>query len=264
MAEIHGGQPAESLSIGQIAVTVSDVSKALAFYRDILGLHFLFSPSDSMAFLSAGDIRLMLSTPQGSGTPGANSILYFKVSGIEQAHASFVSRGARSERAPSLAAKLPDHDLWLGFLRDPDDNLVGLMEERVTITGAVSADLSFSRLLPTSDGGSRFETLAIPVTQQNFAPPAQPFGVSALSQATQCGFLCLPAGWVGEMHPSPMRMWIHVLEGEMRFEASNGEARHVAPGSSLLLEDTEGRGHLSQVVGPRPATLAVVRLPEPR
>ena len=116
--------------IGQIAVTVSDVSKALAFYRDILGLSFLFSPSDSMAFVSAGDTRLMLSTPQGAGTPGANSILYFEVGDIEQAYALFVSRGAIGERPPQLTAKMPDHELWLGFLRDPDGNLVGLMEEK--------------------------------------------------------------------------------------------------------------------------------------
>jgi len=116
--------------VGQIAITVSDVQKALAFYRDVLGLGFLFSPNDTMAFLSAGGTRLMLSTPQGAGTPGANSILYFAVSEIEKAHASFVSRGAASERPPQLAAKMPDHDLWLGFLRDPDGNLVGLMEEK--------------------------------------------------------------------------------------------------------------------------------------
>lgn len=126
----------------------------------------------------------------------------------------------------------------------------------------MSADLSFSRLVPESDGESRFEAIAIPVTLQNFAPPAQPFSVSPLSQATQCGFLHIPVGWVGEMHPSPMRMWIFVLEGEMQFEASNGEARRIAPGSALLLEDTVGRGHVSRVLGSRPVTLAVVRLPE--
>jgi hypothetical protein len=126
----------------------------------------------------------------------------------------------------------------------------------------MSSDLSFSRLLSTSDGGSCFETVAIPVTLQNFAPPAQPFSVSPLSQATQCGFLHLPTGWIGEMHPSPIRMWIFVLEGEMHFEASNGEARHIVPGNALLLEDTVGQGHFSRVLGSRPVTLAVVRLTE--
>ena len=116
--------------IGQIAITVSDVNTALPFYRDVLGLTFLFSPSPNLAFLAAGGVRLMLSTPQGAGTPGHNSILYFKVTDIVATHAAIVARGATNERAPQMAAKLPDHELWLGFLRDMDGNLVGLMEER--------------------------------------------------------------------------------------------------------------------------------------
>ena len=116
--------------IGQIAITVSDVSTALPFYRDVLGLTFLFSPGPNLAFLAAGNVRLMLSTPQGAGTPGHNSILYFKVADIVATHGTIVGRGATSERAPQMAAKLPDHELWLAFLRDPDGNLVGLMEER--------------------------------------------------------------------------------------------------------------------------------------
>lgn len=127
----------------------------------------------------------------------------------------------------------------------------------------MSTELTFSRLVSTSDGGSRFEPVAVPVTLHDFAPPARPFSVSPLSQASQCGFLHLPAGWVGERHPSPIRMWIFVLEGEMHFEASNGEARHIKPGSALLLEDTQGQGHFSCVLGTSAVTLAVVRLPEP-
>jgi predicted enzyme related to lactoylglutathione lyase len=116
--------------IRQIAVTVRDVSTALPFYRDVLGLTFLFSPAPTLAFLGAGGVRIMLSTPQGAGTPGQNSILYFKVSDIAATHAAIVTRGARNERAPQLAAKMPDHELWTAFVRDPDDNLIGLMEEK--------------------------------------------------------------------------------------------------------------------------------------
>ena len=116
--------------IGQIAITVSDVEKALTFYRDVLGLTFLFSPAPTLAFLAAGSVRIMLSTPQGAGTVGANSILYFKVADITAVYAAIVSRGAIEERPPQLAAKLPDHELWIGFIRDPDGNLVGLMEEK--------------------------------------------------------------------------------------------------------------------------------------
>jgi hypothetical protein len=78
--EHHGERLVEiKLSeIGQIAVTVSSIDKALPFYRDALGLTFLFSPAPDLAFLAAGAIRIMLSTPQGAGAVGANSILYFK------------------------------------------------------------------------------------------------------------------------------------------------------------------------------------------
>jgi catechol 2,3-dioxygenase-like lactoylglutathione lyase family enzyme len=116
--------------VGQIAITVSDVSKALEFYRDALGLAFLFSPNPQLAFLSAGDVRIMLSTPQGAGTVGANSVLYFRTSSVEDAHAAMIARGVANERAPQLVAKMPDHELWLAFVRDPDGNLVGLMEEK--------------------------------------------------------------------------------------------------------------------------------------
>jgi predicted enzyme related to lactoylglutathione lyase len=116
--------------IGQIAVTVSDVPKALAFYRDALGLRFLFSPGPTLAFLAAGPVRIMLSTPQGAGAVGANSILYFKVQDIGEAWRQIVARGAAEERAPHLTARLPDHELWTAFVRDPDGNLVALMEEK--------------------------------------------------------------------------------------------------------------------------------------
>jgi predicted enzyme related to lactoylglutathione lyase len=116
--------------IRQIAITVSDVSTALPFYRDVLGVTFLFSPAPTLAFLAAGSVRIMLSTPQGAGTIGHNSILYFRVTDIAATHAEIVARGAKNERDPQLAAKMPDHELWTAFVRDPDGNLVGLMEEK--------------------------------------------------------------------------------------------------------------------------------------
>jgi predicted enzyme related to lactoylglutathione lyase len=117
-------------SIGQIAITVRDVEQSLAFYRDVLGLPFLFSGGPTLAFLACGPVRLMLSTPQGAGTVGANSVLYFTVEDIEQAHRQVVQRGATNERDPQLTARMPDHELWIGFVRDPDGNLIGLMEEK--------------------------------------------------------------------------------------------------------------------------------------
>jgi catechol-2,3-dioxygenase len=69
-------------SIMQVGVTVSDVETALAYYQGVLGLSLLFRPSPSLAFLSGGAVRIMLTSPQGAGTVGANSILYFRVEGI--------------------------------------------------------------------------------------------------------------------------------------------------------------------------------------
>lgn len=116
--------------IRQIAVTVSRVDEALTFYRDALGLTFLFSPQPELAFLDAGGVRIMLTTPQGAGSVGYNSILYFTVSGIEATHRAVVDRGATDERGPQLTATMDDHELWTSFVRDPDGNLVGLMEEK--------------------------------------------------------------------------------------------------------------------------------------
>lgn len=116
--------------IRQIAVTVSDVERALTFYRDALGLEFLFQPAPNLAFLNAGDVRIMLSTPQGAGEVGSNSIIYFSVEDIEATHDAVVARGAVSERGPQMTAQMEDHQLWTSFLRDPDGNLMALMEEK--------------------------------------------------------------------------------------------------------------------------------------
>ena len=105
--------------LGQIAMTVSDVERATTFFRDVLQLKFLFSAGPNLAFFAAGSVRLMLTTPQGAGEVGKNSILYFKVTHIAATHAGLVSRGAANEREPQLAAKMPDHELWIGFIRDP-------------------------------------------------------------------------------------------------------------------------------------------------
>jgi len=116
--------------IGQIALTISDVAKAKTFYGDVLGLRFLFDAGPNLSFYAAGSVRIMLTIPQGSGEVGKNSIVYFKTLSVDATYAAVVERGAAAERAPQLTAKLPDHELWMAFVRDPDGNLVGLMEER--------------------------------------------------------------------------------------------------------------------------------------
>ena len=122
--------PTTGLSeIGQIAIIVGDVAKATAFYRDVLGLKFLFPAGPTMSFLAAGSVRIMLTTPQGVGEVGKNSILYFKVADIAPAHAAIVARGAQKEGEPRLIARMPDHELWMAAVRDPEGNVIELMSE---------------------------------------------------------------------------------------------------------------------------------------
>jgi predicted enzyme related to lactoylglutathione lyase len=116
--------------IGQIALVVRDVAQATTFYRDVLGLKFLFSAGPQLAFLQAGTVRLMLTQPEGTTEAGKNSLLYFKVNDVSATHAAILARGAKNEHDPRLVAKMPDHELWMAFVRDPDGNIVGMMEEK--------------------------------------------------------------------------------------------------------------------------------------
>jgi catechol 2,3-dioxygenase-like lactoylglutathione lyase family enzyme len=119
--------------IGQIAITISDLDKAVAFYRDILGLKHLFSAPPGLAFFAAGSIRLMLSRPEKADSEKFSSAIYFKVAELEKAHDALVSRGVKFEAIPHLVAKMPDHELWMAFFRDPDRNLLALMCEKAEL-----------------------------------------------------------------------------------------------------------------------------------
>ena len=117
-------------AIGQIALTVHDVQRSVAFYRDALGLRFLFAPSPTLAFLMIGDTRLMLSAPEGGLTPAGGSVLYLRVADIDAEYAALSARAVTFVDAPHLVARMPDHELWMCFFRDPDDHLLALMCER--------------------------------------------------------------------------------------------------------------------------------------
>ncbi len=118
------------VTLGQIALTVSNVARSTAFYRDQVGLPFLFSAGPSLSFLDLGGVRLMLSAPEGSFTPGGSTVLYLKVADIERACSEMRERGVAFVDAPHLVAPMPDHDLWMTFFRDPDHHTVALMCER--------------------------------------------------------------------------------------------------------------------------------------
>ncbi|MBI5837708.1 MAG: VOC family protein [Candidatus Eisenbacteria bacterium] len=114
--------------LGQIAVTVNDMARAVAFYRDVLGLPFLFEVP-GMAFFNAGGVRLLVGLPQGAPPPPNNSVLYFRVADIASAHAALAARGVKFRNAPALVARMPDHELWMAAFDDPDGNVLQIMSE---------------------------------------------------------------------------------------------------------------------------------------
>lgn len=115
--------------IGQIAVTIRKLPRAVAFYRDILGMKLLFEAPPAMAFFDCGGIRLMLSEPEGAKDEQFSSVIYYTVDDIQAAAAELQGRGVTFEGPPHIIARLPHADLWMAFLRDPDGNMLALMSE---------------------------------------------------------------------------------------------------------------------------------------
>lgn len=113
--------------IGQIALTVTDLARARDFYQHTLGMRFLFD-AGPMAFFQCGDIRFAIGLGE-AGAPRGGTILYFKVEDLPAVHAHLAAQGVFFVQSPHLVARMPDHDLWLAFLHDPDQNVLGLMSE---------------------------------------------------------------------------------------------------------------------------------------
>ncbi len=117
-------------SIGQIAVPVQDLARAVAFYRDRLGMRFLFQAPPQLAFFDCGGVRLMLDVPEDKEFARHSSVLYFKVPDIDRAYNDLHAAGVTFRGEPHLIAKLPDHELWMAFFDDGEGNTHALMHEK--------------------------------------------------------------------------------------------------------------------------------------
>ena len=115
--------------IGQISVTVHDLDRAVAFYRDVLGMKLLFQVPPKMAFFDCGGIRLMLAVPEEPEFDHPGSVLYYKVDDIQGTWNALKDHGADLRREPHLLVRMPDHELWMAFFRDTEGNTVALMSE---------------------------------------------------------------------------------------------------------------------------------------
>ena len=115
-------------SVGQIAINSRDLERSTRFYRDTLGLPLLFS-LPAAAFFQCGSVRLMIAVAEQPEFDHPTSIIYYKVDDIDAASTALASNGVVLETKPHLIARMPDHDLWMAFLQDPDQNPICLMSE---------------------------------------------------------------------------------------------------------------------------------------
>ena len=115
-------------AIGQVAIPVRDLERSIAFYGKTLGMSLLFQ-FQNLAFFDCAGIRLMLTVPEKREFENHSSVIYYKVPDIQVAHETLSARGVLFEDQPHLIARMPDHELWMAFFRDPDANLLALMCE---------------------------------------------------------------------------------------------------------------------------------------
>jgi predicted enzyme related to lactoylglutathione lyase len=134
--EKHGTVHLEE--IGQIALTVANLEESKTFYRDVLGMKFLFD-AGTMAFFQCGSVRLLIGAAQpGAEKPAAGmnrTILYFRVRDIESVNGQLKEKGVKFVQEPHLVARMKSHDLWLASFEDPSGNPLELMSEKTRNAG---------------------------------------------------------------------------------------------------------------------------------
>ncbi len=122
--------------VGQIHVSVADIDASVAFYRDVLGLPFLFDvPAQKMAFFDLGQgVRLYLAVPIEEGFR-SRPLIYYRVEDLDSAYETVTGRGAQPMSPPHRVHSDGTTELWLAFVADPDGTPVGLMMEKPAANG---------------------------------------------------------------------------------------------------------------------------------
>lgn len=129
--------PLQLSRLGQVAQPVTDIERAVAFYRDVLGAtHQATFDPPGLAFFDFDGVRLMLDAiaeAQGHGAP-----LYFRVEDIEAACGALEARGVTIDSAPHMIQRddagvfgRPGMETWMAFFKDPDGNVLAVMSEVV-------------------------------------------------------------------------------------------------------------------------------------
>jgi methylmalonyl-CoA/ethylmalonyl-CoA epimerase len=116
-------------TVGQLLIPVEDLDRAIAFYRDTLGLRYLFSAPPQMSFFQSGSVRLLVGVPEAGGPRHRGSMVYFQVPDIHAVFRTLTGRGVKLPASPHLVHRTETSELWLSEFRDPDGNQLALMSQ---------------------------------------------------------------------------------------------------------------------------------------
>lgn len=122
-------RPPALSGLSQVSMRVLDLDRAVAFYRDVLGLELL-SEHEGMAFVLAGSVRIMLAIPPSAEFDHPGSVLYFDSRDIEADCAALEALGVEILREPFVVHNEDNHEFWLAFFRDSEGNTLGLSQWR--------------------------------------------------------------------------------------------------------------------------------------
>lgn len=102
---------------------VSDMDRAVGFYRDVLGLRLLYRTGDDWAQFEAGPVQLGLhGSGPGQHRPGGT--LAFRVDDLDASRAALAARGIGF--TPEGVGE--DGEPRFVEFSDPDGNVLGLLE----------------------------------------------------------------------------------------------------------------------------------------
>lgn len=116
-------------TVVQLLIPVENLDRAIGFYRDTLGLRFLFSAPPQMSFFQAGNLRLLVGVPEADQPRQRGSAVYFQVADIHAVFHTLAERGVKFGASPHVVHRTPTSELWLTEFRDPDGNHLALMSE---------------------------------------------------------------------------------------------------------------------------------------